>query len=119
MEHARTYFEVGKPCRDTAVVALGETLEMNDLSALDHCLARLSAYDKHIVLDFSNTAHVHYCLPELLQRHANRLRAQDGSLVLCGLNDYIETIFSFMGYVWDFERAESTEEVLSRPEYRV
>jgi anti-anti-sigma factor len=92
----------------TVIIEPGAEIErdqMRHLRLLLESLLRSGA--RQVVLDLTRTEHLYYRVTDLLALIDERLRLQGGSLVLVGMNRYIEDIFCITGYVDHFKRSDS------------
>lgn len=81
------------------VLALAGRLDSNTCGDLEsRLLGAIDAGAGAVVVDFADLAYVSSAGLRVLLMAAKRLRAADGKLALCGLNDNIREVFAMSGF---------------------
>ncbi len=106
-------FSVTEQRNGTAVIHPGITIEREHLRqlrlTLDTCLDHGL---RQVVVDLSETEHLHYRAADLFTQTEHRLHGSQGHLVLAGANRYVRDILAFMCGDPRFGLSESLSEAI-------
>ena len=96
------------------VLALSGRLDSNTCAALEaHLFQAIDGGAAALVVDFADLAYVSSAGLRVLLMGAKRLRASQGKLALCGLNDNIREVFAMSGFDKILTIAPSRAEALA------
>jgi len=87
----------------TVVIELEAVFERDDMRELRMTLENLSDESGLlVVIDFSDTTHTYYRLADLLARYQRLLMWSGSHMVLTGMTQYLQHIFTIVGHTDTF-----------------
>jgi hypothetical protein len=79
-------------------IRVGENLSRRGVASLERVLDRRPGKaDRAVVIDFKNTAHLHYSAADVLAKAEARFSAAGSSLKVSGANAWVSTILKLAG----------------------
>ncbi len=106
---------IRQPRTGIAIISAGSVIDRQDLPVLRRALENLEDDGiRQLVIDLSATSHIYYRTADLLAAVAGRLSRRHGSLQLAGMNHYVSSIFSAVGYPMTFDCFDSPRQALEQ-----
>lgn len=97
------------------IVAPSGRIDSTTSEALESALARaLAAGERRVVVDFDRVSYISSAGLRVLLVAARRLRAEQGTLVLCALGEPVRQVFDLAGFLPLFAIEHTRSEALAR-----